>query len=91
MRILHQPLKVFWICVIVASVSLLLNGGLFQLYQLHRDQALIQGQIAAAQVQVLDLNKQLKMAKDPVYIERQALDNYDLVSDNDLVFVFGDQ
>jgi hypothetical protein len=91
MRILHQPLKIFWICVTLAAVSLLLNGALFQLYKLHRDQGLIQGQIEATRMQVLDLNRQLKMAKDPVFIERQALDNYDLVSDKDLVFVFGDQ
>lgn len=91
MRILHQPLKIFWICVTLGAISLLLNGGLFQLYRLHRDQAVIQGQIGAARMQVLDLNRQLKMAKDPVFIERQALDNYDLVSDKDLVFVFGDQ
>jgi hypothetical protein len=91
MRILHQPLKVFWICVSLAGTSLLLNGGLIQLYRLHRDQALVTTQIQAAQTQVLDLNRQLKMAKDPVYIERQALDNYDLVSEKDLVFVFADQ
>jgi hypothetical protein len=91
MRILHQPLKVFWICLSVAMVSLLLNGGLFQLYKLHRDQALITAQIEATQMQVSDLNHQLKMAKDPAFIERQALDNYDLVSENDLVFVFADQ
>lgn len=75
----------------MAVTSLLLNGGLIQLYRLHRDQALVTTQIQAAQTQVLDLNRQLKMAKDPVYIERQALDNYDLVSEKDLVFVFADQ
>lgn len=90
MKLLYQPLKVFILCAVFGILSLLFNGGLFQLYKLHRDQKIIQDQIAAGRMQVVELNNQLKEAKEPSFIERQALDNYDLVNEQDLVFVFAD-
>lgn len=87
---LHQPLKILLVCLTFAFISLLMNGTFLQLYRLHRDQAVINDQISATRMQIVELDKQLKMAKDPVFIERQALDNYDLASENDLVFVFSD-
>jgi cell division protein FtsB len=91
MKLLLQPFKVFLLCLIFATVSLLFNGGFFQLYRLHRDRAVLQEQIIATRGQITDLTKQLKMAKDPVYMEHQALDNYDLVDERDLVFVFSEE
>jgi hypothetical protein len=91
MGLLRNPFKVFIICLCFATISLLLNGGVFQLYKLHRDHTTLLEQIAAGKVQISELNKQLKMAKDPSFIEHQALDNYDLVDENDLVFVFSEE
>ncbi len=91
MKLLQQPFKVFQICLLFAFGSLIANGTFLQLYRLHRDQGLLHEQIRATRLQILDLDKQLKMAKDPVFIERQALDNYDLVEENDLMFVFSEQ
>ena len=67
------------------------NGGLLNLYSLHRDFNRLNQQIETVQAQILDLDQQLKRAKDPAYIERQALDRYDLVEEHDLVFVFADE
>lgn len=91
MKLLYQPMKILVLCVFFATLSLLLNGGFLQLYKLHRDQSILEGQILAGKMQVIDLNNQLKEAKEPSFIERQALDNYDLVNEQDLVFVFADQ
>lgn len=91
MKLLNQPLKIFFICLCFATVSLLLNGTFLQLYRLHRDQDVLQEQIRSTKLQILDLDKQLKMAKDPVFIERQALDNYDLVDEHDLMFIFSEE
>jgi len=91
MKLLNQPLKIFLICLCFATVSFIFNGTFLQLYRLHRDQDVLHDQIRSAKVQILDLDKQLKMAKDPVFIERQALDNYDLVEEHDLMFVFSEE
>lgn len=78
-------------CLSFAAISLLLNGGLINLYTLHRDQRRLMDQVQAVRGQILDLDLQLKKAKDPAYIERQALDRYDFVEEHDLVFVFADE
>ena len=91
MTLLYQPLKVFILCATFGSLSLLFNGSLFQLYKLDRDQKIIESQITVAKAQVLDLKGQLKAAKEPSFTWRQAVDNYDLVNEQDLVFVFAEQ
>jgi hypothetical protein len=91
MKLLQQPLKIFLICLTFAGLSLIANGTLLQLYRLHRDQSVLHEQIREARAQIVGLDQQLQMAKDPVFIERQALDNYDLVDENDLIFVFSDE
>lgn len=91
MKWLQQPFKIFLFCLIFASLSLIANGTFLQLYRLHRDQAVLHEQIRETKNHIVDLDKQLKMAKDPVFIERQALDNYDLVDEHDLIFVFSDE
>lgn len=72
-------------------MSLLFNGGFFQLYQLHQDFEIIEKQIVSTEQQVATLNKQLAQAKDPSFIHRQALDHYDLASEEDLVFMFSEE
>lgn len=90
-RFLHHPMRVFWFCVFIVTVSLLLNGSLLRIYSLHRDYSRISEQIMTVQAQVSDLNRKLNMVQDPKFIERQALDRYDLAQENDLVFVFADE
>ena len=91
MRILHQPFKVFCFCIAFVCGSLLFNGGFLQLYQLHQDYRIIQEQIVSTENQVVSLSRQLAQAKDPSFIERQALDHYDLASEDDMVFVFSEE
>ncbi|PIS10255.1 MAG: hypothetical protein COT73_10260 [Bdellovibrio sp. CG10_big_fil_rev_8_21_14_0_10_47_8] len=90
MKLLHQPHKVFWICLVFGVLSLLINGGFYQLYRMHRDQKFLVDQIQATKVEVTQLDRLLKQAKDPSFIERQALDNYDLAEEHDLIFVFSE-
>ena len=88
---LSKPLTVLWTCLILSFLSLILNGGFIRLYSLHHDQKNLNTQIADIKNEIQSLDSQLKMAKDPSFIQRQALDRYDLATDQDLVFVFADE
>jgi len=85
---LNQPRKVFFTSVIVLMLTLFLNGTLWKLWGLYRDQKTIVDQTVQSQAQILSIDGQLKQAKDPAFIERQARDKMDLVGDHDLIFVF---
>lgn len=88
---LEHPLRVFVICITLSFLSLLLNGSFLQLYGLDRDREILRNQIGELRHQIAFVDQQLILAKDPQFIQRQALDKYDLVSDHDLVFVFADE
>ncbi|MEN0060231.1 MAG: septum formation initiator family protein [Bdellovibrio sp.] len=90
-RFLNHPTKVFFCCLSVFIVSIILNGNLFRLWGFHRDFARITAEISSTHDSISQLSSQLKQAKDPAFIERQARDKLDLAGEQDLVFVFSDQ
>lgn len=89
-RFLNDPRKVFLVCLVVFIVSLFLNGGMWKVWGLYRDRTTIFEQIDLAQKQSSILDMQIRQAKDPVFIERQARDKLDMVGEKDLLFVFPD-
>jgi cell division protein FtsB len=89
-RFLLSPQRVLIVCAICGFCSLLFNGSFITLWGMHRDREKISQQIEQIRGQVIDLQSQLKLAKDPSFIEKQAMDRFDLVSENDLVFVFSE-
>ncbi|MFP5518709.1 MAG: septum formation initiator family protein [Bdellovibrionia bacterium] len=88
---LNEPTRVFFVCFVLGFLYLTFNGNFFRLWGLHRDVERLQTEILLAQKAGSHLDTQLKQAKDPVFIERQARDRLDLASEHDLVFVFADQ
>lgn len=89
-QLLNKPIKVALICAIFFILTLFVNGTLWRVWGLRRDQSTIIEQISSTQKKATFLDVQIKQAKDPSFIERQARDRQDMVSENDLVFVFSD-
>ena len=89
-NLLNKPFKVFFICLCLFLVSLFFNGAIWRIWSLHRDANKIQEQIYNSRKQAKALYVQIKQAKDPSYIERQAKDKLDMVDENDMVFVFSE-
>ena len=87
-RWLSRPQKVFFTCLAVLVATLFLNGTLWKLWGLYRDEDTIVGQVLMAKAQMRVIDTQIKQATDTTYIERQARDKMDLVGDHDLIFVF---
>jgi len=88
---LNHPGRVLVICIVFFATTLVLNGLLWRLWGLHRDFEKLTFEIRDSRSTIEKLGNQLKQAKDPSFIERQARDKLDLASDKDLVFVFPDQ
>jgi len=90
-RFLNHPGRVMTVCLLVFAVSIVLNGNIWRLWGLHRDFDRIGDEISQTKTTIRDLQVQLKQAKDPAFIERQARDKLDLAGEHDLVFVFPEQ
>lgn len=89
-RWLNQPQKVFLACFAVLVATLFLNGTLWKLWGLYRDESSIVAQSLQAQSQMKLIDRQIQQATDTTFIERQARDKMDLVEDHDLIFVFSE-
>lgn len=87
---LEKPNQVLWTCVGIAVINIVLDGSLFRLWGLYRDHNEVQTQVAQLQKSTEQMAIRLKKAKDPSFLEREALDRLDLVNEGDLVFVFAE-
>jgi cell division protein FtsB len=90
-NLLHTPQKVIWICLGLVVLNLVVDGSLYRLWTLHREHGKIQANIVTLEQQNAKLKAQLQKAKDPAFLERDARDRFDLVSEGDLVFVFSEE
>ncbi len=90
-QFLDHPARVATLCLVFLAATLVLNGNLWRLWGLHRDFDHLSAQIIQTTQSTRTLEAQLKQAKDPNFIERQARDRLDLAGEHDLVFVFADE
>lgn len=90
-ELLQTPQKVIWICLALIVLNLILDGSLFRLISLYRDQHDIEKRLVTLNQQTKDLKARLRRARDPAFMEREARDRFDLVSEGDLVFVFSEE
>jgi hypothetical protein len=89
-QLLHRPLQVLWICAALVGTGVILDGTALRIWALHRDHRLISERISAAQERSRQLGFKIHEAQQPEFIERAARDQFDLVKEGDLVFVFAD-
>lgn len=86
----HKPVRIFWICVALAVAGVILDGTAIRLWSLHREQDMMLQRIIAAKARSKKLEFKIHEAQSPEFIERAARDQFDLVKEGDLVFVFSD-
>ena len=91
-RLIHffidSPKRSFILCCIFVFFALVFDGSLFHLWRLHRDQKALNERIIQAQVATEVLHLEVKKARNPKYVEKQARERFDLVAEDELVFVF---
>ena len=85
---LNSPTRVLTVCLGLGAATLVLDGTLLRLWNLHREARRIEGNIGKIEQSSKILEVQIRKAKKIDFVERQARDRFDLVGENDLVFVF---
>lgn len=89
-ELLQRPSRVLWLCLAVGGTSLALDGSALRLWSLRRDHRALEAGIDEARARARALEFRIHEAQRPEFIERQARDQFDLVREGDLVFVFSD-
>ncbi len=88
---LNHPLRIFWFCAGVVCISLFANGNFYRLWQLRQDFQEITLKTVDLESRSAEMEDKLRKASDPLFIEREARDRFDLVGEGDLVFIFTDE
>lgn len=79
-----------WICLGLAFVNLILDGSLYRYFVLTTDLEKTRVQIEGMEKSNQDLYAQIQKMKDPSHLEKVARERFDLVKENELVFVFSE-
>lgn len=87
-RFFQRPGQVFILCLVFLLMTLIVKGTLLRLWNLHQEAARIQADMLLTQEKTKKLDLAIMRVKDPSYLERQARERLDLVSEDDLVFLF---
>jgi|GEM_PF-753191 cell division protein FtsB len=87
----HHPVKILWLALAGAAVGVVLDGTAIRLWSLHREHDQIQSRLAAAHIRAREMDFKIHEAQQPEFIERAARDQFDLVKEGDLVFIFSDE
>lgn len=85
---LNRPLLILSICLIVAFMSLVLEGSLFQLWNLHQSDKEMSRRIDNLREETKKLSMRIARVSDPDFLELEASEYFDVVEKGDLVFVF---
>lgn len=87
---LYEPQKVILVCCGMAFANLVLDGSLFELWSLHHEEEKIEQRIQELKTQTQKINAKIQKASDPAFIEKEARSRFDLVGEDELVFVFSE-
>ena len=77
-----------YVCGAFGFINFVINGNIYRLWNLNNEYQKMSQRMEKNQQVIVQLNQDIANMKDPLYIERQAIEKLDMVEENDLVFVF---
>ena len=77
-----------YVCGAFAFLNFIVNGNIYRLWNLNNEYQKMLQRVEKNQKVIARLDQDIANMKDPLYIERQAIEKLDLVEENDLIFVF---
>lgn len=85
---INNPQKVFFICLCFVVVSLISEGSLWRLYRLNKDKSNLIQKIQEEKSKIVKIQREIKLSKGSLYVERQAREKLELLEKDDLLFIF---
>jgi cell division protein FtsB len=90
-QFLLNPRAVVVVCLMFACAGVMIDGTLYRIWALNNEKKSLEVKIRDAHISIQKLQKQVRMAHDPKFIEREARDRFALVNKDDVVFVFAEE
>ena len=89
-KIIYQPIYIFFITFSLVLIILVYDSTAMALWKLSKKRSELSYSIEKLKKDYEDLNKQIKKAHTPEYIEKEAIDRLNLLKPKDLLIVFSE-
>lgn len=89
--LLHKPSRVLILCGLALIFSLVIQGSIFRLWSLNQNNQRIKERISKIKKENKELERKIAEASNLEYLEIRIREQFDLVEEGDIVFVFSDQ
>ena len=87
----HRPILILQICLALSLGALMVDGSLYQLWNLRAEKVEMQNRIERFRANNLALSGKVRQARrDEEFLEKEAKERLDLLKKDELVFIFGD-
>ena len=91
LKFLEQPYQVFIFCLVLVVFNVILDGTLFQMRKMYLNRKHIEQKTLEIQTKDQVIVEKLNNLSNPVYLEKEIRDRFDLVGQGDLIFIFPDE
>lgn len=86
--ILGSPRRFLILCLGMSFFTLVLDGSLWRLYSLHKQQQVLIDRTTDAIRGTDEYKLLIKKARDPEFLKKQAREKFDWIEEDELVFIF---
>ena len=90
-QILNRPAWVLIICIILILSNVIFDGTFSRLMNLVRSQKALENRINDIEQKNFLVEERLKKLSDSEFLEKEAKDRFNLIGEEDIVFIFSDE
>ena len=91
-ELLNKPSWVLVICISAVLVQMMFGGAFLRMLHLYNSQRALENRITDIQVKNSLVEEKLKkLQSDPRFLEREVRSRFNLVGEEDIIFIFSDE
>ena len=87
---LDRPLWVLILCVTVVGAHLILDGTVLRMWRLYHSRKVLENRITDINIKNQLVEERLGKLSDSRFLEREVRDRFNLVGEEDIIFIFSD-
>ncbi len=87
---LNRPIRIFLYGILITFTILTVDGSLWRFWNLYQNQKEMETRIADLKDKARKLEFEIHQAGKLSYIEHQAIEHFNYVRENDLIFIFSE-
>lgn len=90
-RFFSRPKEVAVICTVLLALGLVVDGTLWNVWSLSSEMKRLRSDLSGIKQEMSAVDQSIKQAQQPEFVAREARQRLDLISKDELVFVFSSE